>query len=264
MTVIDLAKHADYIRSLVTETFAPRLRQFQIDFDDALQQVYLGLLVRNEGDCPFDPAAGALTTYLYWAVNGMTCNMVAREWHRRRQGVVMALEQHGYRYDALDGLPRREILMAAPPELPDRSSVVVVELEDYVEGEDETVGVVLESRLREGWSRTRISRERDFPRERIKHADATLWAFWQADRMSSEDPVDKRPELSRKAQVSTIARRLLSLLSSKGPMRSWELAQDAGLGTARVRRVLCWLAERGGVRKLGDQWEPCVRMRVTE
>jgi len=84
--VIDLAKHADYIRSLVTETFAPRLRQFQIDFDDALQQVYLGLLVRNEGDCPFDPAAGALTTYLYWAVNGMTCNMVAREWHRRRQG----------------------------------------------------------------------------------------------------------------------------------------------------------------------------------
>jgi len=108
---IDLAEHADLIRDLVMSGFGSRLRQFQIDPDDALQQVYLGLLVRNEGTCPFDPAVGALSTYLYWVVNGVTCNLIAREWHRRRQGVNPVLASQGFRHDVLEELPQREILM---------------------------------------------------------------------------------------------------------------------------------------------------------
>jgi len=199
MMGIDLAEHADLIRDLVMTGFGSRLRQFQIDPEDALQQVYLGLLVRNEGKCPFDPAVGALSTYLYWVVNGVTCNLIAREWHRRRQGVNPVLASQGFRHDVLEELPRREILMEDPPDSPDVSSVVV----------------------------------------RSEEPKA-------APRKPGKPPVT----------VRGVATYLRSFMSSRRAWRPWEIAQETGIGVARVHRALCWLAERGEVRKVNsNRWE---------
>jgi len=196
---IDLAEHADLIRDLVMSGFGSRLRQFQIDPDDALQQVYLGLLVRNEGTCPFDPAVGALSTYLYWVVNGVTCNLIAREWHRRRQGVNPVLASQGFRHDVLEELPQREILMEDPPDSPDVSAVAV----------------------------------------RSEEAEVSF-------RKPGKPPVT----------VRGVATCLRSFMSSRKAQQPWEIAQETGIGVARVHRALHWMSERGEVRKLdSSRWE---------
>lgn len=90
---VDLADPAQLglVRGIFLARFAHRVLSKGLDPQDCLQCVYMGILARNLGKRPFDPALSSLSNYAYIVIRSVTANFI--DYHRRadaRLGVVGA------------------------------------------------------------------------------------------------------------------------------------------------------------------------------
>lgn len=78
------------VRRIFFRRFSARVRWAGIDPDDALQDIYVGLLTRSKGKSAWDPSRGALSTWIYVAISGMVINMADTQ--RRRGRTTLGVE----------------------------------------------------------------------------------------------------------------------------------------------------------------------------
>lgn len=75
---IDLSKRAGEVRKLFFAGFARRVLWYGYDPEDVLQDVYMGIMVRNAGKCPFDPSKASFGHYIH-----MVCGCIISNYRRR-------------------------------------------------------------------------------------------------------------------------------------------------------------------------------------
>lgn len=88
---IDLAKRGHEVAKLFYAGFAGKLVAAGIDPEEVLQEVYRGILVRNQGMCPWDPAKSSFGHYVH-----MVCGCIISNYFRH-ENRKNAMEQTGIR-----------------------------------------------------------------------------------------------------------------------------------------------------------------------
>lgn len=86
---IDLARRSHEVRKLLFAGFGRRMYACGYDPEDVLQEVYKGLLIRNAGKCPWDPAKSSFGHYVH-----MVCSCILSNYHRK-QHRTREMEQVG-------------------------------------------------------------------------------------------------------------------------------------------------------------------------
>ncbi len=61
---VDVEAKANDIKSIFYKHFAKMCIQSKFEPEEMLQEIYLGILHRNKGNCPFDPSKSSLSTYI--------------------------------------------------------------------------------------------------------------------------------------------------------------------------------------------------------
>lgn len=79
---IDLAARGGEVAKLLFAGFGRRIHAAGYDPDDVLQQVFLGILARNVGKCPFDARKSSFGHYVH-----MVCGCVLANYHRKQHGL---------------------------------------------------------------------------------------------------------------------------------------------------------------------------------
>ena len=79
---IDLAARGHEVRKLFYAGFGRKVIAMGYDPEEVLQEVYKGILVRNTGKCPFDPAKSSFGHYVHMVCSGRVANY--RRKHSRR------------------------------------------------------------------------------------------------------------------------------------------------------------------------------------
>jgi len=74
---IDLSKRSREVARLMYKGFGAQIAKSGYDPDDILQEIYRGILSRNEGKCPYDPRKSSFSHYVY-----MVCHCVLMNIHR--------------------------------------------------------------------------------------------------------------------------------------------------------------------------------------
>lgn len=75
---VDLERRSHEVRKLFFAGFGQRVLRYGYDPEDVLQEVYKGLLVRNAGKCPFDPAKSSFGHYVH-----MVCGCIVSNYRRK-------------------------------------------------------------------------------------------------------------------------------------------------------------------------------------
>ncbi len=86
---IDLEKRGHEVRKLFYAGYGRRVIKYGYDPEDVLQEIYKGLLVRNNGKCPFDPSKSSFGHYVH-----MVCGCIVSN-YRRRYSRLSRNEQFG-------------------------------------------------------------------------------------------------------------------------------------------------------------------------
>lgn len=81
---IDLALRGHEVRKILYKCFGGKLRAGGYDPEEVLAEVYKGLLIRNEGKCPWDPTKSSFGHYVYMVCNGVLGNYHQKVQRRRR------------------------------------------------------------------------------------------------------------------------------------------------------------------------------------
>jgi DNA-directed RNA polymerase specialized sigma24 family protein len=85
-TVITGPKGIDFnlkykdIERLLRAGFMRKILAAGFDFQDVLQEVYMGMLVRNQGKCPWDPSKGSFSHYVWLCIDSILTN-----YHRKNR-----------------------------------------------------------------------------------------------------------------------------------------------------------------------------------
>ena len=109
------------MRRMYWARFSQRVEAMGIEHEDALQEVCMGLTTRSRSASRWNPKRGALSTWVYVAMNGMLLNLIDKQRRAlRRSGsvgmgedvalTVQAAEDEGQTVDDTDeeALPMRE------------------------------------------------------------------------------------------------------------------------------------------------------------
>lgn len=70
---------ADEVRKLLCAGFMGKMKAKGYDPEDVLQEVYRGILVRNNGKCPFEEGKGSFGHYVH-----MVCSCILTNYHRKQ------------------------------------------------------------------------------------------------------------------------------------------------------------------------------------
>lgn len=96
---IDLAKRGIEVRKLFYSQFAKKVLRRGYDPADVLQELYKGLLVRNEGKCPFDPRKSSFAHYVIMVAGCIWSNYQRRYSRLERNEVFGVTNLDGERED---------------------------------------------------------------------------------------------------------------------------------------------------------------------
>jgi len=86
---IDLVKRGHEVAKIFYAGFGNKLMAAGVDPEDVLQEVYRGILVRNRGECPWDPAKSSFGHYVH-----MVCSCIISNYFRH-ENRKNAMEQTG-------------------------------------------------------------------------------------------------------------------------------------------------------------------------
>jgi hypothetical protein len=76
---VDVEAKIDDIKSIFYKHFAKMCIQSKYDPEEMLQEIYLGILHRNKGNCPYDPAKSSLSTYIVMVSRCILFNIFNKE-----------------------------------------------------------------------------------------------------------------------------------------------------------------------------------------
>ena len=76
---VDVEAKSEDIKSIFYKHFAKMCIQSKYDPEEMLQEIYLGILHRNKGNCPFDPAKSSLSTYIVMVSRCILFNIFNKE-----------------------------------------------------------------------------------------------------------------------------------------------------------------------------------------
>lgn len=76
---VDVETKSEDIKSVFYKHFAKMCIQSKYDPEEMLQEIYLGILHRNKGNCPFDPAKSSLSTYIVMVSRCILFNIFNKE-----------------------------------------------------------------------------------------------------------------------------------------------------------------------------------------
>lgn len=88
---IDLLNRSDEVAKLLNYACGSAIRHYDYDFDDVLQDVYKGIIARNNGKSPWDPDRSSFGNYVI-----LVSQSVFRNYHARQQR-IRSREQIGTR-----------------------------------------------------------------------------------------------------------------------------------------------------------------------
>lgn len=94
---IDLAKRGHEVAKIFYAGFGGKLAGAGLDPEEVLQEVYRGILVRNKGACPWDPAKSSFGHYVH-----MVCSCIISNYFRH-ENRKNAMEQTGITGRTADG-----------------------------------------------------------------------------------------------------------------------------------------------------------------
>jgi DNA-directed RNA polymerase specialized sigma24 family protein len=77
---IDLTKRGHEVRKILIARFGAWIKSGGYDPEDVLQEVYAGILTRNQGKCPFDETKSSFGHYVF-----MVCKGVLSNYHRKNK-----------------------------------------------------------------------------------------------------------------------------------------------------------------------------------
>lgn len=83
MTIgIDLHNRYEEVRKLIYKGFRARILASGFDLEDVVQEIYLGLMVRNNGQCPWDARKSSFGHYVHMVTRCLLANYHRREVRR--------------------------------------------------------------------------------------------------------------------------------------------------------------------------------------
>ena len=177
---IDLVERGHEVAKLLFAGFGSWIRTAGYDPQEVLQEVYVGILVRNQGKCPWDARKSSFGHYVH-----MVCNGVLSNYHRKKKR-VRSNEQTGVRaYDAQGDYREQDVAatnIPAPMDASVERFEVLEATDDLLEfiPHDPTTHLVRQiiPYLRDGYTRTDIARELGVTRTRVSQAQRDLqeWA----------------------------------------------------------------------------------------
>ena len=129
---IDLRNRAHEVRKLLFAGFGRKMFLAGYDPEDVLQEVYRGILVRNRGSCPFDPAKSSFGHYVHMVISCVLSNY-HRKQHRvtemEQVGMINPVDEDGYRYQDVAA----NTTVPAKPTQVAEDSLIYEEAEDLVD-----------------------------------------------------------------------------------------------------------------------------------
>jgi DNA-directed RNA polymerase specialized sigma24 family protein len=87
---IDLARRHKEVTKLFYKGFARQVAASGYDPQDVLQEIYKGILIRNNGTCPWDEKKSKFGHYVY-----MICDCVIKNYHKK-QNHISSNERYGF------------------------------------------------------------------------------------------------------------------------------------------------------------------------
>lgn len=88
---IDVGLHSEDIKKLFYKRQGQKFANSGVDLEELLNEVYKGILIRNEGSCPFDPEKSAMSTYIVMVIDCITMNYVNKD-NRIKERFVTGVE----------------------------------------------------------------------------------------------------------------------------------------------------------------------------
>jgi hypothetical protein len=85
---IDLVNRAHEVRKLLFAGFRGKMLSKRYEPEDVLQIIYMGLLARNKGKCPWDPKKSTFGYYVHMCINGILTNYHRKESRREDKEFV--------------------------------------------------------------------------------------------------------------------------------------------------------------------------------
>lgn len=181
---IDLINRSGEVAKLLFAGFGKWIYSCGYDPQEVLQEVFMGILVRNQGKCPWDKTKSSFGHYVHLVCNGVVSN------YHRKQKRVRECESTGIR-----GLDNEVVDVAssnlpAPPEGVVEQQGVMDAMEDLLTYMPEQSSTYLARKvlplLRDGYSRTDIARTLGVNRALVTSAITELqgWATQWAKEQS--------------------------------------------------------------------------------
>jgi DNA-directed RNA polymerase specialized sigma24 family protein len=128
---IDLINRSHEVRKLLFAGFGRKIYAAGYDADDVLQEVYKGILARNNGKCPWDPNKSSFGHYVH-----MVCGCVLSNFHRKQRR-IRSFEQVGMKSLQAEGWQDGDVAsasnLAARPTIEDEDAGINEAADDLSE-----------------------------------------------------------------------------------------------------------------------------------
>lgn len=96
---IDLLRRGKEVRKLLMSGFGGTIQKSGWDVEDVLQDVYVGILTRNNGTCPWDAKKSSFGHYVYMICRCVVANYARKQARIRREQVGL-MDSEGIEVDA--------------------------------------------------------------------------------------------------------------------------------------------------------------------
>jgi RNA polymerase sigma factor (sigma-70 family) len=95
MVGVDVIKKRKDIERLLYKACGGAIKKYGYEFDDLLQEVFIGILKRNKGQGAYDPSRSAFSHYIILVCNSIFRNYHAKEMKRRGREILGARNKNG-------------------------------------------------------------------------------------------------------------------------------------------------------------------------
>ena len=177
---IDLVNRSHEVAKLLFKGFGPWIRSYGYDPEEVLQEVYVGLLVRNQMTCPWDKRKSSFGHYVH-----MVCNSIMSNFHRKRKRIRECEQTGMFGFDENGEWALQDVASSNTPAPPDGDFERLRLLEatdDLLEFMPDDSSTYLARKvlpfLRDGYTRTDIARLLGVNRTLVMNAVVELqgWA----------------------------------------------------------------------------------------
>lgn len=168
---IDLQKRSHEVAKLLYAGFGKKIYAGGLDPQEVLQEVYKGILARNKGKCPYDPAKSSFSHYVYMVI-GCILNNYQRSHIKRKESESVGINsfQEG-KWESTDVAASDKAVAFSPEE-----ESVVADFIHYLESTEESESLDCKNAIKlvpylcEGYTRKEIAEQEGLKLSQIARA----------------------------------------------------------------------------------------------